>query len=167
MKEHTDRQPWIIWNGSLGMVIEVTLGQVKVEDGNRTGFLAAPFDFVGPFSIDELDTHGRIAFGACLIMSRQRWREDQAELRRKTHESRRAHARHRSAGFQRTARDDKKYRDILNLPLDGALEPSAIKSAFRRLAKTAHPDVGGSNEEFHRIMEAQNALLEGVRETTR
>jgi curved DNA-binding protein CbpA len=33
-------------------------------------------------------------------------------------------------------------------------------AAFRRLAKTAHPDVGGSNERYRRIASARDALLE-------
>jgi hypothetical protein len=144
------------------MLVLVAIG--RVEDGGR-GFLEPPFDFVGPFSLDELETRGRIAFGACFIMSRQRWREDQAELRREAHAQRRAQARRLSLLLQRAVGDDARYRDLLNLPLDGELEPSEIKAAFRRLAKTTHPDGGGSNEQFHRSTQARDALLERAQET--
>jgi hypothetical protein len=50
-------------------------------------------------------------------------------------------------------------REVLDLPLQGALKPSEINSAFRRRAKTTRPDAGGANEEYHRITEARNALL--------
>ena len=157
-----DKQQWVIWNGSLGMLVLVAIGRVEPGKG---GFLEPPFEFVGPFSLDELETRGQIAFGACLIMSRQRWREAQADLRREAQERRRAQARRLSLRFQRAGGDDTRYRDLLNLPREGMLEPSQIKAAFRRLAKTAHPDGGGSNEQFHRITEARDALLERTRDT--
>lgn len=43
---------------------------------------------------------------------------------------------------------------------EGALKPAEINAAFRRLAKTAHPDAGGSDEHYRRIAEARDALLE-------
>ncbi len=42
----------------------------------------------------------------------------------------------------------------------GALKPSEINAAFRRLAETARPDAGGSDEHYRRIAEARDALLE-------
>ena len=42
------------------------------------------------------------------------------------------------------------------------LEEAQIKTAYRRLAKEAHPDVGGSQEKFVQITEAYNALLESL-----
>jgi curved DNA-binding protein CbpA len=56
--------------------------------------------------------------------------------------------------------DDSEHREVLDLPMEGALEPSEITAAFRRLAKTAHPDAGGSNERYRAITEARDALLE-------
>ena len=41
-------------------------------------------------------------------------------------------------------------------------ERRQVRAAFRRLAQKAHPDVGGSNEQFVRIKEARNALLEYI-----
>jgi len=43
--------------------------------------------------------------------------------------------------------------------MEGALKPSEINAAFRRLAKTAHPDAGGSGEHYRRIADARDALL--------
>lgn len=45
------------------------------------------------------------------------------------------------------------------LGLSGDYGPADIQRAFRLKAKTAHPDVGGSSEEFRRITEARNVLL--------
>jgi len=55
--------------------------------------------------------------------------------------------------------DAEEHREVLNLPMEGALKPSEINAAFRRLAKTAHPDAGGSGEQYRRIAEARDVLL--------
>ena len=151
----TDKEEWVVWNGSMGILDRVTIGRIEDGEGGRSAFLAPPYDVVGPFSLDELETRGRIAFGACLVMSRRRWREDQVELRREGREKRRAFLfRLEFDG------DDQEHREVLNLPMDGALKPSEINAAFRRLAKIAHPDAGGSDEHYRRITNARDALLE-------
>jgi hypothetical protein len=150
----TDKEEWVVWNGSLGVLDMATIGRVEAGEGGRSAYLAPPYGVVGPFSLEELETRGRIAFGECLVMSRQRWQEDQVELRREAQEKRRA--------FRFRAEfddDDQEHREALELPLEGALEPSQINTAFRRLAKTAHPDAGGSDDHYRRIAEARDALL--------
>lgn len=166
------KEEWVIWNGSSGLLMTATIGRVEVDSGGRSAWMDPPFEMLGPFSLDELETHGRIAFAACIVMSRQRWQDDQVELRRESYETRRAaqeRLNEKYARFnggrrrRRTHRhqlDEKQYRETLNLPIDGKLEPSQIKKAYRRLAQKAHPDVGGSHEQFLRITEARNALLE-------
>ncbi len=166
-----DAEEWVIWNGALGLVTTVTIERVEVGAHGRNAWLDEPFDMVGPFSFDELKTHGRIAFAACIVMSRRRWQDDQVELRRESLRIRRAeeqrinekferlyggHGRHQ---VNRKPVDERQHRQTLNLPIDGTLESSQIKAAFRRLAQKAHPDAGGSNERFIRITEARNALL--------
>jgi hypothetical protein len=147
----TDKQEWVIWNGSLGVLDMVTIGRIEDGEGGRNAFLAAPYSVVGPFSLDELEANGRISFGACLVMSRLRWQEDQAELRRE------GQAKRRAMLFRDL--DEEEHRETLNLPIEGILHASDINSAFRRLAKTAHPDAGGSNEDYRRIADARDALL--------
>ena len=149
----TDKEEWFVWNGSIGILDSVTIGAVEHGAGGRSAFLAPPYDVVGPFSLDELQTRGRIAFGACLVMSRRRWQDDQVALRREARKMRR--------GFLNApdADDDRRLREVLDLPMQGALEPSQIRRAFRRLAKSAHPDAGGSDEHYRRIAEARDALL--------
>ncbi len=151
----TEKEEWVVWNGSLGILDSVTIGRIEDGEGGRRAFLAPPYGVVGPFSLDELETLGRIAFGECLVMSRRRWREDQVDLRREARERRRAFL------FQRNFDDDdQEHREVLNLPMEGALKPSEINAAFRRLAKTAHPDAGGSDEHYRRITDARDALLD-------
>lgn len=150
-----EEEEWVVWNGSLGILDQVTIGRIEDGGGGRSAYLASPYGVVGPFSLDELETQGRVAFGECLVMSRQRWREDQVALRLEAREKRRAFL------FRPTFDDGgQEHREVLKLPTDGALEPSEIKAAFRRLAKTAHPDAGGSDEHYRRIAEARDALLE-------
>ena len=167
-----DKEEWVIWNGSYGIVTLATIGRVEVGAGGRTAWLNRPYDMVGPFSLDELETHGRIAFAACIVMSRQRWQDNQVELRREALEKRRAAQERMNEEFarffgdhngyqdKRNAFEERQHREALNLPVDGKLEPSQIRAAFRRFAQKVHPDVGGSNEQFIRITEARNALLE-------
>ncbi len=149
----TDKEEWVVWNGSLGILDKVMIGHVEEGEGGRSAFLAPPYDVVGPFSLDELQTQGRVAFGACLVMSRQRWREDQDDLRREALEKRRA------ALFKLDFDDDQEYREVLNLPMEGALKTAEINAAFRQAAKIAHPDAGGSDEDYRNITEARDALL--------
>jgi hypothetical protein len=149
----TDEE-WVVWNGSLGFLDTARIGHVEDGDGGRRAFLAPPYDVVGPFSLDELETRGRIAFGECLVMSRRRWQEDQVALRLEGQEKRRAFL--LRLDFDN---DDREHREILDLPVEGALEPAQVNAAFRRLAKTAHPDAGGSNEQYRRIAAARDGLL--------
>ncbi|WP_395665585.1 J domain-containing protein [Methylocella sp.] len=150
----TQTSTWIVWNGSLGVLAEAAIGRVETIGAGRRAFLAEPYDVVGPFSLDELESRGRVAFGACLVMSRERWRLDQVELRLEGMRARRAFS--VKVEFNDESRG---HRAALGLPSTGALKPSEITTAFRRLAKTAHPDAGGSNERYRRIAEARDALL--------
>ena len=51
------------------------------------------------------------------------------------------------------------YRRLLGLPLDRRLTPAEIHRAWKRAAKTAHPDAGGSVEQFQALSAARDALL--------
>lgn len=169
-----DEEEWLIWNGAHGLATTVTIGRVEVGAGDRNAWLDEPFDMVGPFSLDELETHGRIAFAACIVLSRPRWEDDQAELRRESLAIRQAteerlrekvermNGSHAGRQRQRKPFNEQQHRETLNLPIGGKLEPRQINAAFRRLAQKAHPDAGGSNEQFVRISEARNALLEYI-----
>jgi hypothetical protein len=147
-------EEWVIWNGSMGILDLAAIGRIENVEGRRDAFLAAPYAIVGPFSLDALEAEGRIAFGECLIMSRQRWQDDQVELRVAAREKRRALL------LRMSGDDGLEHRETLELPLEGGLDPSQINAAFRKLAKTAHPDAGGSDAQYRRIAQARDALLE-------
>jgi hypothetical protein len=54
---------------------------------------------------------------------------------------------------------EERYRQMLGLPLDRRLSAPEIHQAYKRVAKTAHPDTGGSEEEFRELCVAQAALM--------
>ena len=60
--------------------------------------------------------------------------------------------------------DDQERREVLNLPMEGSLKPSEINAAFRRLAKTAHPDAGGSDEHYRRIAGCARRAARAIRQ---
>jgi len=163
---------WVIWNAMSGLLATATLGRIDVTEAGRMAWMDRPFEMLGPFNLDELEARGRIAFAACIVMSRQTWQQDQAELRREALEQRRAaqerlhEAQARVNGGRRRRRphgqpySERQHREALHLPVDGKLEPAEVKKAFRRLAQKMHPDMGGSQDQFVRITEARNALLE-------
>lgn len=178
--DHTAPEEWVIWNSTSGLLATAALGRIEQDaSGARSAWMALPFDMLGPFSLDELEAQGRVAFAACLVMSRQRWQLDQVALRQAAYEQRRAaqerqqqeqaqfHGAHGFHGFHDSHRrhrphrpsDERAHREALNLPTDGQLQPAQIKTAYRRLAQKAHPDMGGSHDLFVRLTEARNALL--------
>ncbi|MBA54274.1 MAG: molecular chaperone DnaJ [Pseudomonadales bacterium] len=177
--DHVDERQWVIWNVTLGLRDTVVIGEIETGANGRQAWLDEPYDMVGPFCLDQLETTGQIRFEACVVMSQERWQREQAEQRRQAHINRRAfeervadafarfNARRgdqqqssagRPAQFQRTS--DKRHRELLNLPVEGELKVTQIKVAYRRLAQKAHPDAGGEHELFVQITEARDALLE-------
>ena len=145
---------WVVWNGSIGILDTVTVGRIEHGEAGRNAWLAPPYEVVGPFSLDDLVGMGSIAFGACHVMSRRKWQEDQVELRSEARATRRAW----SMEFLDDS-DENEHRAILELPDGGALTPSQINAAFRELAKTSHPDGGGSDDIYIRLTAARDALL--------
>jgi hypothetical protein len=51
------------------------------------------------------------------------------------------------------------HRHLLGLPLGRFLSGVEIHDAYKRVAKTAHPDAGGSEREFRELCAAQDALM--------
>jgi hypothetical protein len=51
-------------------------------------------------------------------------------------------------------------RQLLRLPFGARLSRAEIHRAWKRIAKTAHPDAGGSEREFLELSAARDALLE-------
>lgn len=159
---------WIIWNSAIGIRDFVTIGEIDTE--KSVAWLESPYQMVGPFSIEDLMTHGEISFAECVVMSKQKWQEDRESLlaismmrRRKAQQE----------FFEELEKQNKRkqhnhiyeieeYRILLELPISGKLEITQIKSAYKKAAKKAHPDAGGTQELFLRIKEAYDTLLETI-----
>ncbi len=156
----SDIGDWVVWNGSLGVLDTVALG--RIDSG--AAWLAEPYDMVGPFNLAQLLGQGQIAFGACLVLSRARWKEIQAALRREALERRRAQAERFARFFDGGAElpEVLDHRAALDLPGEGELTAQQINAAFRRRAKSAHPDAGGDHEAYIRLTQARDSLLERV-----
>jgi hypothetical protein len=58
---------------------------------------------------------------------------------------------------------EERHRQMLGLPLDGRLSAPDIHQAWKRAAKAAHPDAGGSAQEFQVLSVARDALVKEVR----
>lgn len=167
-----EEEHWVIWNASYGIVDTVMISRIEEDSDGRSGWLEEPYDMVGPFNLDELETNGQINFAACTVMSREQWKQKQVVLRREALEKRRHAQAEMFEEFARYNEQRKRHRshfhhvnetekrELLNLPLEGTLEVAQIKAAFRKIAKEAHPDVGGSHEHFVLITEARDALIE-------
>ena len=52
-----------------------------------------------------------------------------------------------------------RHRQMLGLPLGRRLAKSEIHQAYKRAAKTAHPDAGGNAREFQALSAAREALM--------
>jgi hypothetical protein len=59
----------------------------------------------------------------------------------------------------RTLTAEQRHRQTLGLPLDRPLAKAEIHRAWKRAAKSAHPDAGGNAEEFLALSAAQDALM--------
>ena len=161
---------FIIWNGTLGVRDFVTIGEIDFK--YNTAWLDEPYEMVGPFSLDELLETGQSSFAACVVMSKQRWKEEQNSLRQESykkqykaqqqfHEEINRHNKSRRQYHTNLEQvSQKEHRELLCLPLEGVLEVSQIKAAYRTIVKKVHPDVGGTQEKFIKIIQARDALLE-------
>ena len=54
------------------------------------------------------------------------------------------------------------HRRLLGLPLGRRLFAPEINQAYKRAAKTVHPDAGGNEREFHELSKARDALIKRV-----
>jgi hypothetical protein len=55
------------------------------------------------------------------------------------------------------------HRQMLGLPLGGGLSAPEIHQAWKRAAKTSHPDAGGDAGEFLALSAARDALIKQIR----
>jgi hypothetical protein len=54
---------------------------------------------------------------------------------------------------------EERHRQLLGLPLGRRLDGAEIHQAYKRAAKTAHPEGGGNARVFHELSAARDALM--------
>jgi hypothetical protein len=163
-------EEFIIWNPTFGVRDFAMIGEIKKEEDIINIWMDDPYDMVGPLNLQELLLKGEIAFEACLVMTKKYWQKDQNRLKKESYnkqqkihkefqEDIKQHNKKREY-YSSTLKEksEKEYRKLLALPLNGKLEISQIKTAYRKIAKSTHPDVGGDHETFVLITEAKDAL---------
>jgi hypothetical protein len=62
-------------------------------------------------------------------------------------------------GPEKPASPEECYRQLLELPLERRLSGAEIHRAWKRAAKRAHPDAGGSAQQFLELSAARDALM--------
>ena len=65
----------------------------------------------------------------------------------------------RRGGDTRPLTPQERNRQLLGLPLGRHISAPEIQQAYKRVAKTLHPDGGGSAREFVGLLEARDALM--------
>ena len=65
----------------------------------------------------------------------------------------------RDAGLKSLAPGER-YRQMLGLPFGRRLSRVEIHQAYKRAAKTAHPDAGGNARDFQELSAARDALMQ-------
>jgi len=168
MKPHTEylEEEFIVWNSTLGIRDFATIGEIKTKKNQTQIWLDEPYDMVGPLCLDELFLKGEIEFAACIVMTKNRWNTTKQKLQKeslkkqqKIHQEFKEKLKQRNKNKQGLQNSEQEYRKLLSLPLQGKLKITQIKTAYKKLAKIEHPDVGGSHEKFVLITEAKEALI--------
>jgi hypothetical protein len=60
---------------------------------------------------------------------------------------------------EKPASPEERYRELLELPLGRRLSGAEIHRAWKRAAKRAHPDTGGSAQQFLELSTARDVLM--------
>jgi hypothetical protein len=102
---------------------------------------------------------------AACARTADRYRKDTAQrrfgaLRDALHA--RTAARFGQRGAEEVLTPEDRYRRMLGLPLGKRLFGPEISSAYKRAAKRAHPDAGGSQRAFLELIAARDALMKRV-----
>ena len=63
----------------------------------------------------------------------------------------------------RSPTPEERYRQMLGLPPGRRLSRAEIHQAYKRAAKTAHPDAGGNARDFLELSAAREALIKEIR----
>lgn len=168
-------EEFIIWNEILGIRDFVTIGEVIQEDNKIKIFLDDPYDMVGPLDLKELLSNQEISFEACVVMTKENWYhhkehlqqqafKKQQKIQREFQEKLRKKNQNKQQQFNtKNQHSEKEYRKLLSLPIEGTLTITQIKTAYKKTAKSTHPDTGGDHNQFVLINEAKEILIQALK----
>jgi hypothetical protein len=151
-----DTREWFVWNTFKGGVETASIAETRKDKWNTSALLSEPYGITSVqwFNLDDLEKRGRVETRGYVILSPEQWAAERDALHEKLSKTKATHLRSPPLDPLET-----KHRGVLNLPNHGPVSKSEIEFAFRKAAKTSHPDVGGQAEEFKRVSEAKDALL--------
>jgi curved DNA-binding protein CbpA len=165
-------EEFIIYNISFNIHDYVSIGQIEINSNEIYIWLEEPYEMVGPFSLNELETNGQINFAACFVMSKQKYKQDKIFLReesfKKQQKAQEQFAEdvkefNKIKAHQTQQHSEREHRELLCLPVVGTLEASQIKTAYRLIIKEVHPDIGGSHDMFIKVTKARDTLLHNIK----
>jgi hypothetical protein len=150
-----DPREWFVWNAFKGGVETASIAKTKKDKWNTSALLSEPYGITSVqwFNLDELEKTGRVETRGYVILSPEQWAIEREALLEKLTKT-------KFGRFGALDPLEKEHRSVLNLPNHGPLSKSEIEYAYRKAAKTSHPDVGGKEERFKRVSQAKDALLQ-------
>jgi hypothetical protein len=136
------------------------IADVRPAKWGRVARLAEPFGSkMGPFNYEDLLNKGRAENQGYTVYTTEFWKSNRdVEIRK-----------YMKMWFPKglfeheTNVEEIGHRRVLQLPNGGALLKSEIEQAVKLCAKSAHPDAGGSDEQFKQLLAAKDALVQSWR----
>jgi hypothetical protein len=146
-----DDQEYFVWNRFHGVGDAAKIETIEQAKHGHKARMAEPFGSkMGWFSYEDLIRAGRAESQGFTVYTWERWQADR-------HSEMERHSKRKFTTWPEA--DNVEHRKVLGLPASGPLLTAEIERACRRLAKQAHPDAGGTSEEFRRLIIARDALI--------
>jgi hypothetical protein len=140
-----------------GKLDYVKIAELRDDKWGRSALLAEPFGSrMGWFSFEDLLRGGRAESQGYKIYTEEFWKSNRdAEIARCLKQW------FPQGPFVPAAdANEAEHRRLIALPTTGVLLKSEIERAFKICARSAHPDSGGSNEQFQKLAAAKEALVQ-------
>jgi hypothetical protein len=154
----TDDEEYPVLTQFRGTLDYAKVAEIRDGKHGRVGRLAEPFGSrMGVFGYDDLLKQGGAESAGFIVYTPDFWnanRNSEIERCMKEWFSK------RDLFEAVTDSNEAEHRRLLGLPDTGALLKSEIAQAFKISGRRAHPDAGGSEEEFKRLATAKDALME-------
>jgi hypothetical protein len=143
----------VCWSTFKGNVDTASIAKTRKDKWCIAALLQEPYgSLVEWFNLNDLERRGRVETRGYVLLSPEQWAIERDALLEKFHKE-------QARRFPPLDPAEVQQREVLNLPNQGPLSKAEIEYAYRKSAKTSHPDVGGDEEQFKRVLAAKDALL--------